>query len=131
KPAEIIRARPAQVIEHLPADPHLWDLAGGTLGVSGHHANDIAGFLATYAPNPTCFAAGITAAIDDPTLGVCSAVRRGMPPNAVALATEGYGLSPHETAVVLADAGAPPSVAVPVLLHRCDGDTALTTQIAR
>lgn len=131
EPAEIVRARPAQVIEHLPADPHLWDLAGGTLGVSGHHPNDIAGFLATYAPNPTCFAAGLTAAIDDPTLGVCVAVRRGMPPDAVALATEGYGLSPHETAVVLADAGAPPSVAVPVLLHRCDGDTSLTTQIAR
>ncbi len=131
EPTEIVRARPTQIIEHLPAEPHLWDLAGGTLGVTGHHPNDIAGFLATHAPNPQCFAAGITAGIDDPTLGVCVAIRRGMPPEAVALTTEAYGLSPHETAVALGDAGAPPSIAVPVLLHRCDGDTSLTTQIAR
>ena len=131
EPTEIVRARPTQIIEHLPADPHLWDLAGGTLGVTGHHPNDIAGFLATYAPNPECFAAAISAGIDDPTLGVCVAVRRGMPPDAVALTTEAYGLSPHETAVALGDAGAPPSISVPVLLHRCDGDTSLTTQIAR
>ena len=131
EPAEIIRARPTQIMEHRPADPHLWDLAGGTLGVAGHNPSDIAGFLATHAPDAQCFAAGIAAGIDDPTAGICAAVRRGMPPDAIALATEAYGLSPHESAVALGDAAAAPSVAVPALFHRCDGDPALTTQISR
>ena len=130
-PEAIIRTRPRDVIQHLPADPHLWDLAGGTLATTGHRPDDIGGFLATHAPDPACFAAGITAAFDDPTLGLTIAVRRGMPPEAVAATSERYGLSPAETATALGDAGAAPHLTVPVLLERCDGDLTLTAQVAR
>ncbi len=129
--AEILAARPREVIEHLPADPHLWELAGGSLAVAGHHPTDIAGFLAAQAPDPACFAAAITTAVDDPSFGISLAVRRGMPPEAIAATSERYGLSPSETATALADAGAAPHLAVPVLFQRCDGDLTLTTQIAR
>jgi len=128
---EILAARPREVIEHLPADPHLWELAGGTLAVAGHHPTDIAGLLATQAPDPACFAAGITTAVEDPSFGISLAVRRGMPPEAVAATSERYGLSPSETATALGDAGAAPTLAVPVLFERCGADLTLTAQIAR
>lgn len=128
---EILAAKPREVIETLPADPHLWELAGGTLAVSGHDPSEIAGLLATQAPDPTCFAAGITSAIDDPAFGISLAVRRGMPPEAIAETSERYGLSPVETATALGDAGASPELAVPVLFQRCDGDVGLTAQLAR
>jgi hypothetical protein len=130
-PTEIISARPSEIIEHLPADPNLWDLVGGTLASGGHQPNGIAGFLATHAPDPECFAAGITAGIDDPAIGLTVALRRGMPAEAIAATSERYGLSPMNTAVILGDAGAAPHLSVPVLLQRCDGDLTLTAQIAR
>jgi hypothetical protein len=54
-----------------------------------------------------------------------------MPPEAIAATSERYGLSPAQTATALGDAGAAPTVSVPVLFERCGADVTLTAQIAR
>jgi hypothetical protein len=128
---EIIAARPREVIATLAARPDLWDLAGGTLAVTGHQPDEIAGVVATHAPNPDCFAAAMAAAVDDATLGVALAVRRGMPAEALVALSERYGMSPTETAVALGAANATPHLTVRVLFDRCDADAVLTTQVAR
>jgi hypothetical protein len=130
EPSEILEARPREVLSTLPADPGLWDLAGGTLA-RDHPPEEIAGFLATHAPNPDCFAAGLTAAVDDPATGLELAGRRGMPAEAIAATSERYGLSPADTATALAAGSVPPGVAIAVVHLRCDADPVLTTQIAR
>ena len=45
--------------------------------------------------------------------------------------SERYGLSPGETAEVLATACAPPEVVVQVVLRRCDGDQHATVEACR
>jgi hypothetical protein len=129
--SEILAARPIDVLQTLPPDPHLWELCGGTLAVAGHSPYEIVGFLASHAPNPDCYAAGLAAAVDDPTTGLDLSQRRGMPPSALAAASERYELSPDQTATTLADAGIPGDATVQVLIERCGGDPELTTQIAR
>jgi len=128
---EILAARPADVLAALPADPHLWELSGGTLAMAGHSPHDIVGFLASHAPDADCYAAGVAVAIDDPTVGLGLTLRRGMPVEALVSTSERYGLTPADTATALADIGAPPATAVQVLVERCDGDPMLTTQVAR
>jgi hypothetical protein len=130
-PTEIIAARPREVVTSLPARPDLWDLAGGTLAVTGHTPEEIAGIVATHAPNADCFAAALTAAVDEPHAGLALAVRRGMPSEAIVALSERYGLAPIETATALAEASASPRLAVQVIYDRCDADPVLTTQIAR
>jgi hypothetical protein len=129
--AEIVATRPIDVLRSLPAEPHLWELCGGTLAVADHSPDEIVGFLASHAPNPDCYAAGLTAGVDDPSAGLDLSLRRGMPPAALAATSERYGLSPAETATTLADVGAPGTATVLVLVERCGGDPELTTQIAR
>lgn len=130
EPAEILACRPRDVLSVLPADPGLWDLAGGTLAAD-HSPEEVAGFLASHAPNPDCFAAGLAAAVDEPATGLDLAGRRGMPAEAIAATSERYGLSPADTAVALAAGSVPSHVAVAALHLRCDEDPVLTTQIAR
>ena len=129
-PREILVARPRDALPTLPAVPDLWDLAGGTLA-GRHGPEEVVGLLASHAPDPDCFAAGLAAAIDDPTVGLSMAARRGMPPAAVAACSERYGLSPADTATALAAEGASANLAIGVVLVRCDEDPVLTTQIAR
>lgn len=129
--AEILAARPTDLLSTLPADPHLWELSGGTLAVAGHSPHDITGYLASHAPDPDCYAAGLAAAIDDPTTALGLTLRRGMPSEALVATSERYGLNPSDTATALADSGATPNTTVQALLARCDGDPILTTQIAR
>jgi len=129
--AEIIAARPREVVSVLPARPDLWDLAGGTLATTGRDAHDISGLLATHAPDADCFAAGLAAAVDEPADGIAAAVRHGMPAEAIVALSERYGLSPADTANALDQASAPSRLAVQVLYQRCDADTVLTTQLAR
>jgi hypothetical protein len=129
-PAEILATRPRDVLTTLPADPGLWELAAGTLAAE-HSPEDVAGFLATHAPNPDCFAAGLATAVDDPATGLELAARRGMPAEAIAASSERYGLSPADTATALAAGRVASHTAVAVIHLRCDGDPALTTQIAR
>lgn len=130
-PDEIIATRPRDVLSTLPARPDLWDLAGGTLATAGLTPDEIAGIVATHSPNPDCFAAGLAAAVDDGRTGIALAVRRGMPPEAIAALSERYGLTPLDTANALGDAHSAPGLAVGVIRYRCDDDPVLTTQIAR
>ena len=130
-PAEIIAARPRDVLTTLPAQPDLWDLAGGTLAAGGHPPDDIAAIAAAHAPNPDCFAAAMAAAIDDPATGIALAAQHDVTADALVALTERYGLSPAATADALAHAQVPTGLAVHVLHRRCDADPVLTTQIAR
>jgi len=130
EPREILAARPRDVLSTLPADPGLWDLAGGTLAAE-HQPEEVVGFLASHAPNPDCFATGLVAAVDDPAIGLDLAARRGMPAEALAASSERYGLSPADTAAALANTHLSQHIAVGVIHLRCDGDPTLTTQVAR
>jgi hypothetical protein len=123
---EIMAVRPRDVLSHLTPDPTTWDLAA-----AGHPAHEIVAHLASHAPDPHCFAAGIAAAIDDPGVGIALAVRQGLPVEALVATSERYGMAPIELAAALADANASATIAVPTVLARCDGDPTLTTQVLR
>lgn len=129
--AQILAARPTDLLSTVPPDPHIWELCGGTLAVAGHSTQDITGYLASHAPDPDCYAAGLAAAVEDPTAALGLTLRRGMPAEALIATSERYGLPPADTAVALADCSASSTITVHVLLARCDGDPVLTTQIAR
>jgi hypothetical protein len=128
---EIMLVRPREVMRHLSADPALWDLAAGTMATAGHPAHEVVAHLASHAPSPECFAAGVAAAVDDPAVGIALAVRQGLPAEALVATSERYGVAPIELASALADAGASAPVMVPSVLARCDGDAELATQILR
>ena len=71
---------------------------------------------------PECFAAGVTAAIDDPTEGVALASRLRAQPAGLAATAERYGLAPTETATILRDAGAPAAQTIATLGQLCGYD---------
>jgi hypothetical protein len=122
-PVEIIATRPRDVLRALPDDPHLWELAAGTMATAGHSAATITGHLVAHTPSPDAFAAGLTTSIDDPTSGIAMAVRSGAQADQLAAATEAYGLSPAETATLLADHGCSHHVLLDTLDVRCDHAT--------
>lgn len=62
---EIMATRPREILRALPEDPHLWELAAGTMAAAGHGPNIVAGHLVAHAPTLDAFAAGIAAGIDD------------------------------------------------------------------
>jgi hypothetical protein len=128
---EIMTVRPRDVLRHLTGDPATWDLAAGSMAAAGHPAHEIVAHLASHAPDPHCFAAGITAAVDEPGVGIALAVRQGLPAEALVAASERYGMAPIDLAAALADANTHPTVSVPTVLARCDGDPTLTTQVLR
>lgn len=129
-PVEIIGVRPRDVLRSLPDDPHLWELAAGTMSAAGHSAATIAGHLVTHSPTPDAFAAALTAGIDDPAAGVAMAIRSGAQGEQLAAATEAYGLSPGEAATVLADHRCPAHVLLDTLDARCDGVTEAVVALA-
>lgn len=129
-PVEIMASRPRDVLRHLPEDPHLWELAAGTMATAGHSPAQVAAHLVAHAPTPDAFAAGITALTSDPTEGLGLAAHYLASSSQVAAASERYGLSPANTATVLADTGTSAGLLVETLWHRCDQDLDATRQLA-
>jgi hypothetical protein len=129
-PVEIIATRPRDVLRSLPGDPHLWELAAGTMAAAGHSPATIAGHLVAHSPSADAFAAGLATGIDEPSAGVAMAVRCGAQADQLAAVTEAYGLSPTESATLLADHRCPPHVVLDTLDVRCDHDTEAVLALA-
>lgn len=121
---EILTVLPETILRVLASEPHLWELAAGTMATSGHSPTAVVSHLITHAPNAATFAAGVTAAINDPTLGVGLAARLRVQPEFISATSERYGLSPAETATILRDERVPMTQALATLGHRCDFDDA-------
>jgi hypothetical protein len=126
-PVEIMATRPRDVLRTLPAEPHLWELAAGTMAVAGHPTGTVARHLAAHAPTPDAFAAGL-AAVADPVEGLTLAARCHAHPDQLAAASEAYGLSPTDTASVLAGT-THAAVVLDTLTVRCGGDTTAAATI--
>ena len=122
--SEILALRPDSILRNLPNEPHLWELAAGTMATSNHSTITIVGHLVDHAPSAETFAAGLVAAVDDPTVGVGIASRLRAQPEFIAAASERYGLTPTETAHILRAEDAPWTQALAVVGHRCDFDDA-------
>ena len=120
--AEILAYRPESVLERLGRDPHLWELAAGTMATTGHTPSTVVSHLIRYAPTPECFAAGTTAAIDDPADGLALASHLRAQPDRLAATAERYGLAPSDVAAVLREVGAPATQVVATLGELCDYD---------
>ncbi|MGH9228319.1 MAG: hypothetical protein ACRD07_06215 [Acidimicrobiales bacterium] len=125
---EIMASRPRDVLRTLPDDPHLWELAAGTMATAGHPTSAIARHLVAHAPTVDAFAAGLTV-IAEPPDGLAVAARCQAQADQLAAASEGYGLSPLETASLLTGV-TPPSVVLDTVAARCDGDTDSAVAIA-
>ena len=120
--AEILAYRPESVLERLGRAPHLWELAAGTMATTGHTPATVVSHLIRYAPTPECFAAGITAAIDDPSVGLAIASQLRAQPDRLAATAERYGLAPSAAAAVLREVGAPATQIVATLGELCGYD---------
>jgi hypothetical protein len=127
-PVEIMAGRPRDVLRNLPDDPHLWELAAGTMATAGHPTTAIARHLVAHAPTVDAFAAGL-GVIAEPSDGLVVAARCQAHADQLAAASEGYGLSPFETASLLTGATAP-AVVLDTVAARCDGDTDSAVAIA-
>jgi len=127
---EILAARPREVLRTLPPDPHVWELAAGTMVAAGHSASVAVSHLIAHAPTPDAFAAGLEVVAADPAAGLTLACAYGAPPELLSATSERYGLSPEQTATAMTDAGAPPQVLVEVLLARCERDVDLAREVA-
>ncbi|MGE3835578.1 MAG: hypothetical protein AB7H43_12425, partial [Acidimicrobiia bacterium] len=128
--AEIMAARPRDILRALPDDPHLWELAAGTMATVGHRPHVIAAHLVAHAPTLGAFAAGLTIGIDSPDAGLATAARSGATGDQLAAASEAYGLSPAQTANSLVAVGTNPEVVLDTLDARCDHDTDTAVAIA-
>lgn len=127
-PVEIMAARPRDVLRSLPAEPHLWELAAGTMATAGHSTSVVARHLVAHAPTPDAFAAGL-AVVADPADGLAVAARSNAHPDQLAAASEVYGLSPADTATALAGITSPDAL-LDTLRVRCDGDIGAAAAIA-
>jgi hypothetical protein len=127
---DIMSARPREILRALPEDPHLWELAAGTMATAGHRPHVIAAHLVAHAPTLDAFAAGLAAGIDDPDTGLATAARSGATGNQLAAASEAYGVSPSQAATSLIAAGTIPEVVLDTLDARCDHDTDTAVSIA-
>ena len=121
---EILALRPDSILRNLPSESHLWELAAGTMATSNHSTIAIVGHLVDHAPSAETFAAGLVAAVDDPTVGIGVASRLRAQPEFIGAASERYGLTPTETAQILRAEEAPWTQALAVVGHRCDFDDA-------
>jgi hypothetical protein len=119
---EILALRPEAILANLPNEPHLWELAAGTMATSGHSPNVVVSHLVNHAPSAETFAAGVATAVDDPTVGIGLASRLRAQPEYLAAASERYGLTPAETAHILRAEQAPLTQALAVIGHRCEFD---------
>lgn len=129
-PTEIMATRPREVLRELPTDPHLWELAAGTMATAGHPPQVIAAHLVAHAPDLDTFAAGLGAAIDEPAAGLGFAGRCGATGQQLAAASERYGLSPVDTAAVLVAGGVEAPAVLDALSARCEHDTDRATALA-
>jgi hypothetical protein len=125
---EIMASRPRDILRTLPDDPHLWELAAGTMATAEHPAGTITAHLAAHAPTPEAFAAGLTT-IADATDGLTLAAAHHAQPEQLAAASERYGLSPTETAGLLAGTTTPGRL-LDTIAIRCDHDPKATTRVA-
>lgn len=119
---EILALRPEVILANLPNEPHLWELAAGTMATSGHSPSVVVSHLVNHAPSAETFAAAITSAVDDPTVGIGLASRLRGQPEYLSAASERYGLTPAETAQILRAEQAPLTQALAVIGHRCEFD---------
>lgn len=129
-PTEVMAARPRDILRALPDDPHLWELAAGTMAGAGHRPHVVAAHLVAHAPTLDAFAAALSVGIDDPDSGLASAARAGATGDQLAAASEAYGLTPAQAAAALHDAGVVTDVVLDTLDARCDHDTDTVTTIA-
>lgn len=127
-PVEIMAARPRDVLRTLPEDPHMWELAAGTMAVAGHPTTTVVRHLVAHAPTPDTFAAGLVA-VADADDGLAIAAREHAHPDQLAAASEVYGLSPTDTGSLLAGI-TPAGVVLDTLTARCGGDIATAARIA-
>ncbi|HZA83235.1 MAG TPA: hypothetical protein VFC13_17485, partial [Actinomycetes bacterium] len=127
-PVEIMASRPRDVLRTLPDDPHLWELAAGTMATAGHPTPTIARHLVAHAPTVEAFAAGLTV-IAEPPDGLVVAARCQAHGDQLAAGSERYGLSPVETASILTGV-TDPTVVLDTLAGRCDGDTDSAVAVA-
>lgn len=125
---EIIAVRAREVLRTLPDDPHVWTLAAGTMADAGHPLTTIIGHLGAHAPTPEAFAAGIITVADNPDVLLVAAAQRAQPEQ-LAAASTAFGLSPTETAGLLAGVAADDTV-LDTLTTRCDGDTTAAARLA-
>ncbi len=120
--ADILALRPESILDHLPSDPHLWELAAGTMATNGTDPAIVVSHLVAHAPTAETFAAGLATAVDDPAAGLGLAARFRSQPEHLAAASERYGLSPAETATILRDEQLPTSQALATIGFRCGFD---------
>lgn len=128
-PVEIMAVRPRDVLRSLPDDPHLWDLAAGSMATAGHPTSVIVGHLVAHAPTPDAFAAGLVA-VAEPGDGLVLAARGRAHPDQLAAASEAFGLSPADTAASLVGVADDPTLLDTITL-RCDGDRPAAVTFAR
>lgn len=120
--ADILALRPESILNNLPGDPHLWELAAGTMSTNGTEPVVVVSHLVAHAPTAEAFAAGVVAAIDDPTMGIGVAARLRAQPEQLAATSERYGLSPADTAAILRSEQVPTSQAIATIGFRCEFD---------
>jgi hypothetical protein len=122
---EMLQAAPREVLRHLDTREHTWELAGHRLLEAGYTTGEALRELAAHAPTPETFAAAAVEIEPNPLEAFPTAARDAATPDLVVL-SERYGLSPSETADVLAVACAAPDVVVGVVYERCDRDETAT-----
>lgn len=120
--ADILALRPESILAHLPSDPHLWELAAGTMATNGTDPAIVVSHLVAHAPTAETFAAGLATAVDDPAAGLGLAARFRPQPEHLAAASERYGLSPAATAAILRGEQLPTSQALATIGFRCGFD---------
>jgi len=129
-PTEVMAARPRDILRALPDDPHLWELAAGTMASAGHRPHVVAAHLVAHAPTLEAFAAGLSVGVDDPDHGLAAAARAGASGDQLAAASEAYGLTPVQAGAALHDAGIIADVVLDTLDARCEHDPDAVTAIA-
>ena len=129
-PVEMLQAAPREVLRRLDTREHTWEVAAMSLLETGMSSAEAIRQLALHAPTPETFAAGVCEIEVNPHLSFPTAAREASLPDLVAL-SERYGLSPAETAEVLATSCAPPEVVTLVVHRRCDGDDTATIDACR
>jgi hypothetical protein len=118
---EIMAVRPRDVLRTLPDDPHLWELAAGSMATAGHSTSSIVEHLVAHAPTPEAFTTGLITIVE-PDEALAIAASRRAHPDQLAAVSEAAGLSPSETATALATK-LNDHIVLDVINIRCDGDT--------
>lgn len=127
---EIMSSRPRDVLRSLPDDPHLWELAAGTMATAGHPDSQVVSHLVAHAPSVDAFVAGVAVLTDDAATAMVLTTAYGAQAEQVAAVSERFGLSPTETAQALTSLEVSPQMRVEVLWERCDHEADVTRDLA-